>query len=351
MTIYSLQELGWSPVYLQDLDFDHEALDDVARITAVHRNRYEALDTSGPITLYPATDDLNGEDRPTVGDWVVIDRTLERPIRVIARKSLFRRKAAGEAHSVQLIAANVDTALIVTSCNDDLNPARLERYLAMVREAGATPVIVLTKADLAGDPYDFVDLARTIAGGALVEAVNALDPASLAALDIWCGCGETLALIGSSGVGKTTLMNTLTGGTESTGGIRDDDAKGRHTTRGRSLHGLPYGGWIIDTPGMRELALAGADAGLSSTFSDIVELAETCRFSDCAHGEEPGCTVRAAIADGSLAADRLKRFEKLGREMRFNDETLAERRTRMKAWGKTIKNAHAKRRALGDLKP
>ena len=348
MTIYTLKQLGWSPVFLQSMDLETEDVADIARITAVHRNRYGALDAGGPIELRPAPDFLAEDERPTIGDFVLIDRAQMRPLRVIARKSLFARKTPGKASTHQLIAANVDTAFIVSSCNDDLNEARLERYLSMVREAGATPVIVLTKTDLTDDADAFADRARAVAGGALVEAINAKDPAGLDPLRVWCGPGQTIALVGSSGVGKTTLMNSLTGGDADTGEIREDDAKGRHTTRSRTITPLTDGGWIIDTPGIRELGLTDTSEGVAETFGDVAELAAACRFSDCAHGQEPGCAVQAAIAAGDLDPERLARYEKLQREMQFNTESLAERRRRMKQWGKSIKLAVSKKRGPGD---
>lgn len=337
MTRYTLSQLGWGPVFLQALDLDTDNLADIARITAVHRNRYEALGPEGPLDLRPVSETLDETERPTIGDFVLVDRTQMRPERVLPRKSLFQRKTPGKDRTSQLIAANVDTAFIVSSCNDDLNPARLERYLAMVREAGAIPVIVLTKADLAEDPDAFAAMASSVAGGALVETLNARDAATLDPLRLWCGEGQTLALLGSSGVGKTTLMNTLTGAAGDTGDIRENDAKGRHTTRARTITPLIDGGWIIDTPGIRELGLTEIDAGLEETFGDIADLAAACRFSDCAHGSEPGCAVQAAVARGDFDAERLARYDKLQREIRFNSETLAERRARIRSTGKMHK--------------
>jgi ribosome biogenesis GTPase len=343
LTFNSLSELGVRPATLAHLNTETDTPDDLARVSAVHRDALEALTQSGPARLRHAPVD-DPEDRPTVGDLIVIDRALERPARVLPRTSLFKRKAAGVEAKVQLIAANVDTGFIVSSCNADFNAARLERYLAMVREAGAEPVILLTKADLA-DPTPYLDGARRIGGDALVEAVNALDASELAKLSPWTGAGQTVALIGSSGVGKTTLVNTLTGASAATGGIREDDAKGRHTTRGRSLHRMASGGFLIDTPGLRELALAGVDAGLSATFEDLAELEMRCRFADCHHQGEPGCAVEAAIARGEIDPDRWRRFAKLKREAARNDATLKQRRDAGKAQGKLykrIQNEHRK---------
>lgn len=343
MTIYSLEELGWRPAFLQSLDLDRESVDDTARISAVHRDTYEALSPQGELRLRPMPADTPVEDRPTVGDWVLVDTALERPGRVLDRQTLFARKAAGSGQDIQLIAANVDTAVIVSSCNDDFNLPRLERYLSLVREAGAFPVIVLTKADLTHDPDDYAGQARRIAGDCAVETLNALDAADLAKLTGWVGKNQTLAFLGSSGVGKTTLLNALTGKDEAVSGIRENDGKGRHTTRGRSMHRMINGGWAIDLPGMRELALTGSPSGIESTFDDMLALAEQCRFSDCRHAQEPGCAVQAAIASGELDADRLVRYRKLEKEVEHHDASLAQRRARAKTLGKVYRNAKADR--------
>ena len=229
---------------------------------------------------------------------------------------------------MQLIAANVDTAFVVTSCNQDFNPARLERFLAVVREAGAEPVVVLTKADLAEDLGAYVEAAEEIAAGAAIAALNAKDWSDVVVLEAWAGPGRTIALIGTSGVGKTTLMNALTGEEKPTAAVRERDDRGRHTTRARSMHRLMAGGWIIDTPGMRELGLADVAAGLDETFPDILALAQHCRFSDCRHQGEPGCAVQAAVEAGVLDPDRLVRFQILAEEAEFNDQRLARRRIR-----------------------
>ncbi|GEO41526.1 putative ribosome biogenesis GTPase RsgA 2 [Skermanella aerolata] len=278
------------------------------------------------------------EEYPTVGDWLLIDRDTHRLDRVLHRASLFKRRAPGTGRKPQLIAANIDTLFIVSSCNQDFNVARLERYLILAGEAGVTPIVVLTKADLTDEPEAYAKAARALRRGLLVETVNALDPGDIAAIKAWCGPGQTVALMGSSGVGKSTLINTLTGAPAlATQSIRDDD-RGRHTTTARSLHRLEEGGWLIDTPGMRELQLTDTAAGVDEVFEDITALAKSCRFSDCAHGTEPGCAVRAAVDAGTLTPERLARWRKLAAEEAFNTETLAERRTRTRAFGKMVRS-------------
>ena len=273
----------------------------------------------------------------TVGDWVTVD--LAGPVlkQRLERSGAFQRKAAGTAGEIQLIAANVDNLFIVTSANRDFNVARLERYLAIAHDAGAFPVVVITKADTVESVEEFVAVAVKLSPGLLVEAIDARDPDSVKVLRPWCESGQTVALLGSSGVGKSTLINTLAGADLATRAAREDDQRGRHTTTGRSMHRLPHGGWLIDTPGMRELQLVDVGEALDEVFADIADLAAQCRFADCSHEAEPDCAVRLAIAAGELEADRLRRFRKLKSEDRRNTETLAERRLRDRNLGKMYK--------------
>ncbi len=333
-----LAELGWSNRLAADLDAGELATLLPVRVLAVHRN---GLDVAGPgfegRILPPAADDDEGE--ATIGDFLLIEPETGLARRVVARKSLFKRKAAGSGRRVQLIAANVDTLFVVTSCNQDFNVARLERYLALAREAEVTPLVVITKADLAGDARDYEAAAARLMPGLFVESLDARDPAAAARLAPWCGRGQTVALVGSSGVGKSTLVNALTGEEkQATAGIREDDAHGRHTTTGRTMHRLAAGGWLIDTPGMRELQLADAGAGIADVFADVTTLAAGCRFADCGHGNEPGCAVRAAIEAGDLDPARFRRFEKLRSEEARNSASLRERRARERGFGRMIKS-------------
>lgn len=338
MTDTKLTALGWSQRHIAQLD-DGDTDLTPARVNKVSRTRITALSADGPLRLVTQGEDSTG--KYVTGDWVLADVEEGFVIRGLERDTLLTRRAAGSGMETQLIAANVDTLAIVTSCNADFNVARLERYLAMAASAGCLPLIVLTKSDMADDPREYARRAEALSPLASALAMDATADDAAEVLKPWAKDGQTLALVGSSGVGKTTLANALTGAEEATAGIREDDAKGRHTTTSRGLSRTIFGGWLIDTPGMRALRLNDAADGIGAVFADIEALAETCKFRDCAHVAEPGCAVQAAIAAGDLDADRLKRFSKLIREEEMNHEARHEARAREKSFHKAVKVAQS----------
>ena len=333
MATLNLAQLGWRPFFQQQIDLEHWNFP-VCRVFAQHRSHLELLSESGLIelALHPSLPAI------TVGDWVLLTPEGQF-LRLLERQSLFHRKAPGRKVAEQLVAANVDTLFIVTSLNEDFNLNRIERYLSLANDASVEPVVVLSKADLCKDPERFRHEVQSLSPLLMVESMNCLDASEIHKLLPWCGMGRTVALMGSSGVGKSTLVNTMLGdGVQATGAIREKDSKGRHVTTGRSLHQMKEGGLLLDTPGLRELQLTDCDEGVNSTFAEITALAESCRFANCAHGNEPGCAVQDAISRGELPARRLSSYQKLMREQEFNSATLAEKRAKDRRFGKMIKS-------------
>jgi ribosome biogenesis GTPase len=336
----SLADLGWAPVFQQQLTLEELEVLVPARVFDVQRTgvglKFEGGDISVP--LGGRWFQGSPEERPTTGDWVLLDLTDNSVARLLERKSLLKRMSVSKPGDVQLLAANVDTMFLVSSCNEEFNLSRMERYLALAMDAGIQPVIVLTKADLDESPEAYRDQALSLGNELIVEVVNALDATSLSNLRAWCIPGQTITLLGSSGVGKSTLINSLAGSAlQDTGGIREDDAKGRHTTTNRSLHLIQGGGLLLDSPGMRELGITEVEGGLASAFEDVETQAAMCRFNDCAHEGEPGCAVLAAIESGELDERRLDSYRKLKREELYNTETVAERHNRARQFSKSVK--------------
>jgi ribosome biogenesis GTPase len=307
---HSLEALGWS-------DFFADAF-----------ARYEpeglipgrvAVQERGAVVLFTTTGILEAAGQAVAGDWVAVQRIPgeERGIvrAVLPRRTRFARKEPWLTEE-QVVAANVDTVFLVTDCGRDFKPRRLERYLTATWDSGADPVIVLAKSDLADDVRETVAEAEGVAFGVPVHAVSSVRGDGLDELEPYLAPGRTVGLLGSSGVGKSTLANRLLGAELLATGDLRRDGRGRHTTTHRELVLLPGGALLLDTPGMRELQLWADESALDETFADVAALAGSCRFTDCAHGSEPGCAVRAALADGSLPRVRWESYRKLQRELR-----------------------------------
>jgi ribosome biogenesis GTPase len=339
-----LTTLGWDDALAEQ--FAPYAADGLiaGRVTVQHRGAYDVLTEPGELRCDVAgrlyEESRSPADLPAVGDWVAVAPRAEEDAgtiqAVLPRRTKFSRKTAWQAAEEQVLAANVDVVFIVSSLNEDLNLRRLERYLILGRESGAQPVVLLTKSDLAHDPEGAVAAVEAIAADVPVHTLSSTTGEGLDAVRSHLRPGVTAALLGSSGVGKSTLVNTLAGEELlETREIRDD-GKGRHTTTRRELVQLPRGALVIDTPGMRELQLWAADEALEETFDDVTSLFAQCRFSDCSHEIEPGCAVKEAIVDGTLAPERWESYLKLEAEMaalerRLDKRLASEERKRWRA--------------------
>ena len=347
-----LTALGWDDTLAEQFE-PHAAAGLVAgRVAVQHRGAYDVFTELGELRCDVAgrlyDESTSPADLPAVGDWVAVaprsDEQAGTIHAVLPRRTKFSRKTAWQAAEEQVLAANIDVVFIVSSLNEDLNLRRLERYLILARESGAQPVVLLTKSDLAADVADAPAAVDSIAADVPVVVLSSVSGEGLDAVRSWLRPGVTAALLGSSGVGKSTLVNTLAGEELLTTQEIRDDGQGRHTTTRRELVRLPGGALVIDTPGMRELQLWVADEGLEETFEDVTSLFDQCRFSDCSHDSEPGCAVKAALQDGTLTPERWESYLKLQAELahlerRLDKRAASEERKRWKALSRFSRDA------------
>ena len=309
-----------------------------ARVTAVHKERYEIVCDHGVTYARLKTKEYYVETRefPTTGDYVMIHYIPDgdsQIIETLPRRTCFSRREPGPIPRDQAVAANFDYVFIMQSLNMDFNPKRLERYLTLGWQSGATPVILLTKADLTEDYWDYLTEVERVAPGVNTHVVSAHTGYGLQRLNAYLQPGKTVVFLGSSGVGKSSLVNAIAGEEIMTvNGIREDDSKGRHTTTHRQLIRLKSGAMIIDTPGMRELGMWDVSEGLGSAFADVERYLGTCRFSDCRHETEPGCAIKAAIGRGELELSRWESYRKLKEEDVDRDEMMR----RKNEWAKGV---------------
>jgi ribosome biogenesis GTPase / thiamine phosphate phosphatase len=312
----NLQDLGWDDGFAASLEPHDNCIP--GRVSAQHRGEYDVLTERGELRAHVAGrlrhEASSGENLPAVGDWVALRETTIHA--VLPRRSAFLRKVAWSQTEAQVLAANVDTIFVVSGLDDDFSVRRLERYLTLAWESGASPVVVLTKADLCADPLARLLEAEQVAVGVPAHVVSNMTGEGVDELEAYLAPAKTVALLGSSGVGKSSLANRLLGGEVQATMELAADGTGRHTTTTRQLLRLPTGALLVDTPGLREIQLWSADDGIQEAFADVDELAADCRFNDCAHIREPGCAVQAAIDKGRLPRERLQSYRALQRELR-----------------------------------
>ena len=313
--------LGWNPFFQEQ--YDREAAHDCypGRISLIHRSHCVVWSAKGE--QHPDIGAFHEPKNIAVGDWVLLPHDGNQPIRILQRLNVLSRKAAARKADTQLMAANVDSLFIVSSCDQDFDESRIERYLALSAEIDIEPVIVLTKADLADDVEPFTRSARSLQHGVSVECIDARNAEHVTTLKALCATGQTVALVGASGVGKSTLINTLADAGQRTCEVSSFDGKGRHTTTARSLHLLHNGGVLIDTPGMRELELTACEKGIEAVFADVSRVLGHCKFANCTHKNEPDCAIRTAIEAGELDIDRWHRYQTLQSEQVLFKQAVA----------------------------
>lgn len=345
-----IKELGWKPFFAQHFTKYAEQGYSVGRVAVEYKNLYRVYTKDGELLaevsgkMHYQTKSL--EEFPAVGDWVILSPRLEEKRAIIhavlPRISKFSRKVAGKKTEEQVVAANVDTVFLVNALNKDLNPRRIERYLTLVWSSGANPVIILSKADLCENVDAQLKELESVVYGLPIHVISSLETRGLNQLDQYFQLGKTVAFLGSSGVGKSTLINKILGEARlKTNKIREGDDKGKHTTTHRELILLPNGGIVIDTPGMREIQFWDAGEGISNTFEDILDLAQECKFRDCSHREEPGCAVQKALADGGLSLERFNSYLKQQKEIRYMEmkQTMSPNALEKAKWKNIFKEA------------